>query len=281
MIKARPYWTTRVFVDHAKLYGEVLAGLKPAALPEVRGIRRIFDSEGVPRGGRVIDIACGIGRHIVPIAEAGYRSVGCDLSPSYIAEASKWSRQSGLSEEKLRFYATDYRSLGKTMRKVKEAPFDAAICIFTSMGHYGEEGDLDILRNVGSVVRPGGLFLMEMGNRDWILRNFEPEGVIRAATGLEIGEQRRFDWDTSTVRSTWTFYRSRGRQKRTVLKEEISVRLYSVQELKSLLERAGWQFVRSYGSLTDLKPVSFDSRRLVVVGRRSRTDRAGQRPPIR
>lgn len=266
--QGRSYWTTRVFVDHAELYGEVLAARKQDALPEVRGIRRILDGEGIPRNGRVVDIACGIGRHIIPLAQLGYRAVGCDFSPGFIDQARNWARKAHLDESRVRFYEADYRFLDRVLRRAHEPPFDAAICIFTSMGHYGEKGDVATMRAVRRVVRPGGLFVLEMGNRDWVVRHYEPKGVTQVTKTLQQRESRRFDWETSTVRSKWTFYRGAGQRKRNVLEEEITVRLYSLHELKSLFERAGWEYVHSYGDLTTLEPVSLDSRRLVVVGRR-------------
>jgi len=268
MPAARDYWTTKVFVDQAPLYGEVLAGLIPRAAREAKGIRRILNREEVPSRGRVLDIACGIGRHVIPLAKLGYRTVGCDFSPGFLEQAREHARRSGLSHDRLRFYKSDYRRIDRVLRHAGELPFDAALCIFTSMGHYGESGDLAVLRAVRRVVRPGGIFVLEMGDRDYVLRNYESAGVSRATPDIELRERRRFDWEHSVVHSTWEFYRGRGRSKRKVLTQEITVRLYSLHELRSLFERAGWRYVRSYGSLTTLEPVSLRSHRLVVIGRR-------------
>jgi len=268
MPAGRDYWTSRVFVQQAELYGEVLAGLIPRAAREARGIRRILDLERVPRRGRVLDIACGIGRHVIPLARMGYRAVGCDFSPGFLEQARMYAQGAGLSDDRLRFYKSDYRRIDRVLRQAHERPFDAAICIFTSMGHYGESGDLAVLRAVRRAVRPGGIFVMEMGDRDWVLRNYEPIGVSRATPDIEIRERRCFDWEHSVVHSTWEFYRGGGRGKRKVFTQEITVRLYSLHEIKSLFERSGWRYVHSYGSLTTLEPVSLRSRRLVVVGQR-------------
>lgn len=261
------YWTTQVFVKQAPLYGEVLSALKPVATHEVRGIRRILDREGISRHARILDIACGIGRHVTPLAQAGYQAVGCDFSPGFIQQAQDGARRAGLSESRIRFYRGDYRRIDRTLKRAGQGPFDAAICIFTSMGHYGEKGDLTVLRAVRRAVRPGGLFVMEMGDRDWVIRNYEPVSVRRVSRDLEIHEQREFDRTQSVVHSNWRFYRGRGRRKRKVFEQDIAVRLYSLHELRSLLNRTGWEYVRSYGNLTTLEPVSFSSHRLVVVGR--------------
>lgn len=270
-----------MFVEQAPLYAEVLRSKARAALPEVRGIRRILDTHGIPRDGRVLDIACGIGRHIIPLATAGYRAVGCDFSPGFIDEARKRARRSRLSPDHLRFYLTDYRRVDRTLRRGREPPFDAAICIFTSMGHYGEKGDLTTMRAVRRAVRRGGVFIMEMGDRDSILRRFEERATDQVGKTLEIHERRHFDWERSTMHSWWTFYRCGGGRRRKIFEQEITVRLYSLHELKSLFERSGWEYLGSYGSLTTLEPVSLESRRLVIVGRRpARERRIGPSAPI-
>jgi SAM-dependent methyltransferase len=264
----RPYWTHEIFVSRAPLFGAILERAKATAGEEARGIHRILRAAGAPRRARVLDIACGIGRHVVPLAQLGCRTVGSDFSPTYLAEARRYAEREHLRPEAAHFYRSDYRRIDRTLRAAREPPFDAAISIFTSMGHYGERGDLTTLRAVRRVVRPGGLFLMEMGNRDWILAHYAPTGTMEGRDDLWIQEARRFDWETSTARSDWTFYRGRGRSRRKLFEQEIQVRLYSLHELKSLFERAGWEFVRSFGGLTDPHPIGPESRRLVVLGRR-------------
>lgn len=267
MPRGSGYWTHRVFVDSDSPYAEVLEVMKPAALPQVLGVHRLLDAHGIPRNGRVLDIACGIGRHIVPLAKIGYRAVGCDFSPRFIEKARAWARRAHLDSQRIRFYVTDYRRIDRTLRAAGEKPFDAAVCIFTSLGHYGEKGDLAVLRAVRRVIRPGGLFVLEMGSRDWVLRHYAKTGVVRYGRDLELRERRRFDWERSAVISQWTFFRGRGRRRRKIFEQETIVRLYSLHELRSLLERAGWEYLRSYGDLAKLSPHTFDSRRLVAVAR--------------
>lgn len=262
-------WPRAVFVDHAPVYAEVLRATIPLAAAQVEGIRRILERAGVTTGSRVLDIACGIGRHLIPLGLAGYEVVGCDLSPGFIHEARRWARTERLPPSRARFYVTDYRSLGRTLRAAREGLFDVAISIFSSMGFHGRRTDRSVLRAVRQRVRPRGLMIFEAGDRDSILRQFQEVAVHRYAPNLELHEQRRFDRERSTMHSTWTFYRRQPQgHLRRLFQSEISVRLYSLHELKELFQEAGWKYRRSYGDLATLPPVSFESSRLVVVAQR-------------
>jgi SAM-dependent methyltransferase len=268
MTAKKRYWTQRLFIDHGELFAQVLEAGAAAGRREARAVRKLFDREGISRKGRVVDIACGIGRHVVPLAQLGYDTVGCDFSPQYLARAQARAGAASFPGRPPRFYHSDYRRIDRTLRAAHERAFDAAVCIFTSMGHYGEEGDLAVLRAVRRIVRPGGIFVMEMGNRDWILSHFRPIGVMRPNAKLTIREKRRFDWPSSTVLCDWDFYLGHGKRRRKVYSQEVNVRQYSVHELKRLLERAGWDYAGAYGDLTRLSAFGFDSHRLVIVGRR-------------
>jgi SAM-dependent methyltransferase len=261
-----PHWSRRVFVDQAAIYAEVLRPLIPAAVPEVQGIRRILAERGIADGSRIVDIACGIGRHIVPLASAGYVVVGCDLSPGFVREARRWARKEGLPPARARFVVADYRQVGAALRRRGERPFDAALCLFTSTGFRGRASDVAVFRGVRRLVRPGGLLIFDVADRDSVLRRFTETGVSRTPTGLETHARRRFDRETSTMHSVWTYYRvARGGHLRRLWETEIDVRMYSLHELRSLFREAGWIYREAFGDLSTGEPVSEKTERLVLV----------------
>jgi SAM-dependent methyltransferase len=241
----------------------------PSAKPQVDSIRGILQRAEIPSGARILDVACGIGRHSVLLGSSGYEVVGCDLSPGFVREARGRARMEGLSPSRARFYVADYRTIARTLREKREGPFDAAICIFTSLGYRGRRTDRAVLRGVKRLVRPGGLIIFETGDRDSVLRRFQEFGVNRYGSTLEVHERRRFDRERSTMRSEWNFYRRgpRGHLRR-LFGTEITVRMYSLHELKDLFQEAGWKFRHAYGSLETLEPISSESRRLVIVAQR-------------
>jgi 2-polyprenyl-3-methyl-5-hydroxy-6-metoxy-1,4-benzoquinol methylase len=76
LTREREDWASRVYEENASIYQSILeAGLKTAPA-EVRGMVNVFKSHGVADGSNILDLACGIGRHSVHLAKAGYRVTG-------------------------------------------------------------------------------------------------------------------------------------------------------------------------------------------------------------
>src|SRR5436190_20649919 len=76
---------------------------------------------------RVLDLACGSGRHALSFARRGYIDVtGIDLSPTLLAEARHSAEFEGLP---VRFFERD-------MRDIPEERFDLTLNLFTSFGYF-------------------------------------------------------------------------------------------------------------------------------------------------
>ncbi len=67
------HWTYTLFQESARLYLPSLEQAKGRAPNETDILAGLVEELGVPAGGKVLDVACGIGRHGVPLAGAGYR----------------------------------------------------------------------------------------------------------------------------------------------------------------------------------------------------------------
>src|SRR3954462_1829506 len=92
-----------------------------------------------PAGGALLAFPSGCGRHVVPLARAGYRAVGVDRSPALLEEAK---RRAG-HERWPKLVRADYREL-----PLPDASFDAAFNLFTSLGYLGDEADTRVLGEI-------------------------------------------------------------------------------------------------------------------------------------
>ena len=259
------HWTHRLFVDNAHLYLPFLEAAVSRADAEVGVMVDRFNELGIPPDARVLDAGCGIGRHSVPLASRGYEVTGFDLSPLYLEEARRAAGAAGVN---LRLIQEDSRELGHVLRD--EAPFQAVVNMFTSHGYYREGADLRFFRDLHSLAVPGAALVIETLNRDYILRNFQPLGVVEAG-GIEQHDHRRLNLETSCLENVWTFYEKSDDGLRLRLRLEFDLRMYSLHELRELLGRAGWEPVSSFtreGDGTDTSPVKPDSFRMWIVARR-------------
>jgi len=258
-----PHWTEDLFVAHDEVFLRIhehgwTAGEEQAG--DLRALLRRFE---VPDGGRILDVPCGIGRHGTRLAKMGYRVVGVDLSPAYVRRAQDLADHEGVSE-RATYRVGDMRDLGRAIPE-EEAPFDVAMNLWTSLGYYGEEADLEILRGYRSRVRAGGLMILYIVNRDWVVRHFDPQGFEEFGDLVHI-EDRHLDLDASWMRNRWRFFRKQDEDLKGIATIALEHRIYSLHELRSLFERAGWRVEGTFGGYK-MEPATFESPSLLVVGR--------------
>jgi len=113
----------------------------------------------IPRQGFVLDLGCGVGRHMVYLGERGFRIAGVDISPSGI----RLTRQT-CADRKIDFEA--HVSDMNTLPWADET-FDAALSIST-IHHNRRERIIQTLTEVRRVLKPGGLFLADFPCTDTI-----------------------------------------------------------------------------------------------------------------
>lgn len=202
---------------------------------------------------RLLDCPCGIGRLCIPLARQGIEIVGVDISPDYIDELN---RKAGAESLPIQTKLADMRNLPF------ENEFDAAMNLFTSIGYF--EDDVENQKVIDSAYRalkPGGRFLLDTVNRDWLAKNFtssnwENRGEFRLL------QRRTFDFERSIETCHWTFIR--GKKEHVYC---VPLRWYSLHELVGMFRAAGFVDIEHFGDF-DEEPVDFNTRRLFVIGRK-------------
>lgn len=113
-------------------------------------------------GARVLDLACGRGRHAAQFAERGLNVTGIDISEDSIAEARRMAPNA-------EFYVRDMREA------FPEGDYDGVCCLFTSMGYFDTPADDQLVFDaVASGLRTGGRFVLDFMNTHLVLRDLVP-----------------------------------------------------------------------------------------------------------
>ncbi len=247
------------------MYLPFLEEAQERASGEMLALAGLFEQFNVPEGGRVLDVACGTGRHSIPLAQRGYTVTGIDLSPLFIQKAAEHAQSEGVD---VRFVLGDAMNVERLL--ADEAPFDAIINMFTSNGYYGGDADLDLFRQLRRLASPEALLVVLTINRDWLVRNFEPEGLEKAGN-MRILQYRAIDLETSTMLSNWKFFEGKGENLGLRLDLDMEHRLYSLHEFRGLLEETGWDYLQGLGCVSEdglpLGKLSFESKDMWVAAR--------------
>ena len=116
-----------------------------------------------PADARMLDVACGRGRHAKILASKGYDVTGIDLAPANIDYAL---RSAG---DQLQFYQQDMRM------PFWINYFDYAFNFFTSFGYFKTEREhVTAIRNISHSLRNRGVFVLDYLNAEWVQERLVP-----------------------------------------------------------------------------------------------------------
>ncbi|MDD2717826.1 MAG: class I SAM-dependent methyltransferase [Candidatus Wallbacteria bacterium] len=201
---------------------------------------------------KILELACGYGRHSNRLAEMGFKVTGLDYIKGFLKIASAEAKKLNLP---VKYVHGDMRDLPY------KNEFDRVDLLFTAFGYFVDEENFQVLENVSRALKKGGLFCFDLMNRDVFLKNFKPCFVHEKEGNFMID---RLVFDSLTGRN----YTKRIVIRNGVLKHKpFFVRLYNYTELRDLLERAGMEIVESYGSFKG-EQFGNDSARMIIVARK-------------
>jgi SAM-dependent methyltransferase len=221
-------WWERFFSD------DYLMSVRPATAAQIaKQVDFIEQSLGVSKGGTILDVGCGLGLHAVELTRRGYLVVGLDLSLSMITRAAELAQQQQL---KLNVVHADIREMEF------DGAFDGVICMGTTFGFFDDDANRDVLARLNHALRPGGRVLMDMVNRDYVLR-FQPNLVWFEGDECVCMEESDFNYFNSRLTVKRTMMREDGKQSNA----EYSVRLYSLHELGLLMQQVGFRVIEVSG----------------------------------
>lgn len=191
---------------------------------------KLTEQLALPLHSRVLDVACGRGRHALYLHQKGFDVTGIDLAPQNIAHALRYQKS------RLHFAQHDMRTV------FAPAAFDLVLNLFTSFGYFDDETDnLRAVQAMAQNLRPSGQLVLDFFNPDWVLTH-QLKPYERKKAGGIVFEIRKEIKDGFIVKSI--DFEDNGHEYHF----EEKVRLISLYDFLDYFEAAGLQLQRIFGN---------------------------------
>ncbi len=205
---------------------------------------------------RVLDLCCGQGRHTLELARRGFSHVeGYDRSGYLIRKARSQAKKEELS---VRFREGDARKL-----PYGSDSFDAVLLLGNSFGYFDSvKHDLQVLKEIFRVLRPGGRLLVDCADGAYLKKNFQARSWEWIDRKSFVCRERSLSEDGERLISREVI----SHVKKGVIADQFyAERLYSKEALSGMLEAAGFKQARFHRAYS---PDSRKNQDLGMMGHR-------------
>ena len=209
----------------------------------------------LPNTARILDLACGKGRHSLTLAQMGFEVVGADLAPNSISAAQEQAEKLGVKN--VEFCVHDMRQAMET------SPFDAVFNLFTSFGYFEALADNHkVCASIATMLAPNGIVVIDFFNAQKVSQNLvAEESVSRGDINFEI---KRWASDTHIFKQISI---QDPQHDQTIGPYTERVQALSLSDFQELLEPS-FDLLNTYGSY-DLAPFNPEnSDRLILIAKK-------------
>ena len=186
----------------------------------------------------VLDVGCGFGRHSNELGRRGYRALGIDPAAAMIEAAKAQAAEAGVDVAFQQAAGEDF---------CHAEPFDAAICLFTTLGQVAAdslEDNRGLLATVAGSLKANGRFALELPQKQPALAALKPADRFGNETSYT-QVQRSYDAGTDIVTEQFHLVTPSGAQT-----YRLRYRLFSQEDVTGLLNAAGLRIVNKYAGYT-------------------------------
>lgn len=204
---------------------------------------------------RILDLACGFGRHALSLARKGYSVTGVDITKAYIDDAINTAKEESLNVE---FINADIRDV------CFENEFDVVLNLADGAIGYLETEDenLKIFNVISKALKSGGKHFMDVCNAEYA-EHFFP--ISRWENGQKSLALSQFEWDAESRRMLyggWNIPYGVVMQKPEITHGD-PTRLYSRNELESILHERQMKIINTFSNYYG-KEASYNELQLLV-----------------
>lgn len=249
-----------MYDDLSRYYDLAHAGLTED-IPFVLGL-------AAEASGPILEIGCGSGRLLLPLARAGHYVTGVDSSPAMLAiAAQRLAQEDDAVRERVRLLEADATA------PLPSAAGTMALALvgFNTFMHFSELEAAATLRNAARLLRPGGVLCIDVDN-PFELALVQDEAALALeeewadpATGQVVQQWATYApaEDGQAVDVTWVF-RELGAPAPAEITVQMRYHYYYPHQVDLLLQQSGLRLVALYGDY-DRRPFGEESDRLLLL----------------
>ena len=203
--------------------------------------------------GYILDVACGTGRHMIPLSQQGYGMVGLDISANLLKIAKQRSKEIQLVRGDMRFLP------------FKPQVFAGVISMDTSFGYLPSEADDRItLVEVKRVLNQRGVFVLDIFNGEELTRKYKNKNLPakrKEYPSFFLLQKRTVSPKGERLSDLWTI-EDKANSRLSIFEHD--VRLYECGKLERMLKKTGFVVKKVYGGY-EKENFSSESLRLILV----------------
>lgn len=229
--------------------------------PIVAFLEHLRTLYGLPRPGVFLDMGCGPGRLLAPMAASGWTVVGYEPDPDYALQAEETLR----SLPKGRFRQAGLLELDELQAFDLIAVVNGPYSYLLTPRHRK-----DALQRCARALRPGGVLFVEFSNFHWILKNYREPPVAQVNVGgVEVTRtaHHQIDYHNGTFshhdRFIWTD--TSGVDHEATKMHRMAI--VSYPELAYFLEDLGFAELRTFNDFDEREARPLIGRRILVAAR--------------
>lgn len=209
-------------------------------------IDNLLKNISLPESSKVLDLACGKGRHSVYLHQKGYQVIGLDLSKRSIDFAKQFEKPG------LQFGIQDMRV------PLEDVQFDLIVNLFTSFGYFDNVNEnIKVLKSVKKMLKPDGIFILDYLNGEKLKETLVKEEV-KSFPNAHFNIKRKVDksFVVKDIELITPEFRKEYQEK---------VRLFNVIEFGAMFKAAGLS-ISSISGDYELSPYSAQkSDRIIII----------------
>jgi len=264
---------SRSYYAHRAYYEDLLIQRQrrfaDASERELNFLRHVFKADATRPIKKVLDVACGSGRHVLGLAKLGYECTGLDYTPERVRIAKERATQQGISVKLMQ---------GDATRLNYENEFDAVLALYVLFLLPDDDDVSKCLSLIHRSLRPGGILVCNVGNpfyegKHWFSLKSVYEGlrvVEDHAPGIrstEVVRLRDFDpmkgvawWqETSTIETPEGIH---------IFRDMERLRLLTYWDIVHYLQLAGFKEIKCHPDWKTNTPRKPKAEMLVFVSRK-------------